>query len=194
MDTLGLITTFKYGALFLLSIVEGPVTMAATGFLYKLGHLLFFPAYIALLLGDLTGDIGWYAIGYHGGHHFIKRFGKYFSLTETSCKNLLVTFNKHEGKILFLSKLTMGFGFAVGTLFVAGMGKISLKKFIVTNLLGGLIWTAFLMFLGYSFGNIYLQISEGLRTITIIGSILVLLLALRGIRGYLKDRVAHRKL
>ena len=53
----------------------------------------------------------------------------------------------------------MGFGFAVVTLMVAGMLKVSFKRYVVINLFGGFIWTAMLLVIGYFFGNIYTLIT-----------------------------------
>ncbi len=188
MDLIQWMLAFKYPAIFFLSILEGPVTMAAVGFLLKLNYFSFLPAYLALLFGDLTGDIGWYAIGYYGAHRFIKRFGKFLSITEESSARISRIFRNHEGKILFLSKITMGFGFAVATLFTAGMSKVPLKKFIFLNFLGGLFWTGLMMLLGYTFGHVYLKISEGLRIVSIVVFIVILLLALKGFGSYVKTR------
>lgn len=193
MDWLALVLAFKYPALFVGAILEGPVLMTAAGFLYKLGYLSFWPAYFALLFGDLAGDVGWYWIGYHGAHRFIRRFGKFFGVTEESVKKLKVMFRKHEDKVLFINKITMGFGFTVGTLMAAGMSRVPLKKFVVLNFLGGLIWTGFLMALGYIFGNIYSQVAEGQRIVSIIVYIIIFLLALNGFAGYMRSRMLSNK-
>ena len=59
-----------------------------------------------------------------------------------------VFFHKHQDKILFISKITMGFGFAVATLFTAGLVKIPFKKYAMFNFLGGFVWTGFLLAVG----------------------------------------------
>jgi membrane protein DedA with SNARE-associated domain len=193
MDITEKLLLFQYPALFVLAILEGPVTSAAAGFLIKLGHFHWLPTYSALLLGDLAGDIGWYALGYHGAHRFIKRFGNFFGLSGTSNQRVIQLFKNHEGKILFLSKITMGFGLAVGVLFTAGMSRISFKKFLVLNFLGGLLWTAFLLFIGYTFGDIYLRISDGLKIVSAVFFGLVILLALKGYSIYVRNRLLATK-
>lgn len=193
MNLINLLLAFKYPAVFISASFEGPVTMAAVGFLFKLGYFALWPAYIALLLGDLAGDIGWYLLGKHGAHRFVRRFGKYFDLTEEKIQNIAPLFRKHEGKILFLSKMTMGFGFAVAILFTAGMSRVPLKKFIFLNILGGLPWTALVLFLGYTFGNIYLRVSNGLHIATLAFSVAIFLLALRGFSQYMKKALLARK-
>lgn len=188
MSTIDILLTFKYPALFLLTIFEGPVTMAAVGFLFKLGQLSLIPAFITLLIADLAADLGWYALGYHGGHRFIKRFGRFFNLTEESSKKVHRVFHAHPNKILFLSKITMGFGFAIAVLFTAGMSKISFKKYLLVNALGGILWTSFMLFLGYTFGKAYEKVTNGLHLAGIIFFAVLFLLALRGFQQYMKRR------
>jgi len=131
----------------------------------------------------------WYYIGYHGAHRFIKRFGKFFGVTEESVEKLKFLFKKHDSKIIFINKITMGFGFTLATLMAAGMSKVSLKKFIWLNFLGGLLWTGFLMMLGYVFGNIYMQISESLRVGSIVAYLVVFMLALNGFARYMRRQI-----
>lgn len=163
--------------------------MAAVGFLFKLGQLSIIPAFFTLLVADLTSDIGWYALGYHGGHRFVKRFGRFFNLNEQSLEKVHRLFNAHPSKILFLSKISMGLGFAIAILFTAGMSKVPFRKYLLMNLLGGLIWTSFMLFLGYTFGKAYGAVANGLHLGGIIFLAALLFFALRGFQQYLKKRI-----
>ncbi|MFA6993765.1 MAG: DedA family protein [Patescibacteria group bacterium] len=184
----------KYLAIFIASILEGPVTMAATGFLWHLGYFQLLPAYLCLLFGDLVGDIIWYYVGYFGGHQFVARFGRFVGLTEELGEKIKVFFRRHDNKILLISKMTMGFGFAVATLVTAGLARVPIKKFIAMNFLGGLIWTALLMALGYFFSNVYLLISEGLRVGFIVFIVLAVVLALYGFNRYIRGQFLKNKM
>ena len=174
------ISTYKYLIIFPVAIVEGPIIMVICGFLYHLGYLELAPTYIVLLLGDLAADFVWYAVGYHGASRFIKRWGHFFSLTENRVEKLKGLFNRHQGKILVISKLTMGFGFAVATLIAAGMSKVGFKKYALINIFGGFIWTALLMMLGYYFGELYVLIDASFKKIFLVGAIGIFILALYG--------------
>ncbi len=178
----------KYPALFIMALLEGPVTMAAAGFLLKLGYFSALPVYLVVLCGDLLGDSLWYSLGFFGGHRFVNKFGKFFGLNDALVLKFLGMFKQHEGKILFFSKLTMGFGFALATLIMAGMSKVRYRKFVSLNMCAGFIWTALLMTIGYVFGGVYVHISEGLRVVSVIGFILVLSLGLLGFRRYMMSR------
>lgn len=192
MDLLSLLLAGKYLALFVFAIIEGPVTMTAVGFLLRMDQLSFIPAFSAVLFGDLVGDVCWYALGYFGAHRFVRRLGRFFSLEEPMLEKIAKLFRRHEGWILFLSKITMGFGLAVGTLFTAGMSHVSLKKFIILNFLGGLIWTSFLLAIGYAFGHVYVQISFWMQIASMVSFILFLLGALAGFSRYAKRQILKK--
>ena len=162
--------------------------MVASGFSIKLGVLSALPAFLVLFTGDLVGDALWYALGYHVGHRLIKRFGRYVGLDEPLFQKISGRFHHHQNKILFFSKITMGFGFALATLITAGISRVSFKKFIALNFLGGLVWISFLLFLGYTFGNFYLQLSDGLRITTVVMFVVLFLLAIKGFGGYMQKR------
>ena len=194
MEILASLYAYRYLGIFLGTIVEGPVIMAAVGFLVRLGYFNFFLAYILMILGDLVGDVGWYYVGYFGANNFIRKFGRFFGINDEAMEKVKILFHRHHNKILFLSKITMGFGLSAPILLTAGISKVPIKKFIILNFLGGFIWTAFLMALGYFFGNIYLLISEGLR-VGFVGLIIVLISALLfGLGKYLRKEVLKNKI
>lgn len=169
---------YKYAAVFVAVFIEGPVVMTAVGFLIKLGYIQPLFAYAFLVLGDLTSDIAWYYTGYFGLFNIFSEFGKFIGFKKNISEKVAMLYRNHETKILFLSKVTMGLGFSLVVLVTAGILRVSLKKFAAINFLGGLVWTAFLVILGYLFGSIYLTIERGLRfsSLAILAVILFVLL------------------
>lgn len=162
LDFLG---SSRYVIVFMLSIVEGPVVMISSGFLYRLGQFDLLPLYIALVAGDFVADIGWYAVGRFGGGPLVRRYGKFLKLTPDVVNKIEERFKHHQNKILFISKITMGFGFALATLIVAGMLRVDFKKYVSLNFLGGFIWAGFLLVIGYYFGNIYASLEGPLKAL-----------------------------
>jgi membrane-associated protein len=173
------VLAYKYFIIFPLAIVEGPIIMVVSGFLLHLGYFDFWPLYLVLMVGDLAADVLWYGIGHHGARPFIKRYGHLLGITEALFLKLEEAFHAHHMKILFISKVTMGFGFAIATLIAAGATRVPLRQYILINFVGGFIWTGLLMAVGYVFGNFYLLIDEGLRIVFIVTlSIAILALVL----------------
>jgi len=180
---------YRYFVVFLLAIVEGPMVMVACGILLRLSFFYFWPVYLALMLGDFVADLGWYWMGRYGGRRFVARFGKYFSITPEVLDRLEIFFKKHQDKILIISKITMGFGFAVATLFTAGLIKVDFKKYAVFNFLGGFVWTGILLSAGYFFGQLYTLLGKGFKIAFIVFLAAVVSAALYGGGKYFKTHL-----
>lgn len=189
---LGYLATYRYVLIIPITIIEGPIVMVLCGFLLRFGTFDLIPLYAILMLADMIGDVGWYCVGRYWGLSFVKRFGRFFSITEKTLKRATELFNKHHNKILFISKITMGFGFAIVTLITAGITKVPFRKYLVFNVSGQFIWTAALLALGYGFGNIYTSIDKGFRDVAFVALIIIILAIVYGFGKYLKKRVGER--
>jgi membrane protein DedA with SNARE-associated domain len=184
----------KYFYIFIGAFFEGPIVMALAGFLVKTGHFNFWPAYGLLVAGDFTADVFWYYFGYLGSHRVIIRLGKYVGFNDKVYKKVRALFDKHDTKILIMSKVTMGLGLSLAVLITAGMSRVNIKKYIAINFFGGLIWVGFMVALGYYFGKIYLSIEQGLNSVFLGVMILAAILALFGFAGYMRERFNKNKL
>ncbi|MEI7688642.1 MAG: DedA family protein [Candidatus Nomurabacteria bacterium] len=178
----------KYILLFIGTILEGPVVMMASGFLYRLGSFSFFPMYLALVLGDFVADILWYCLGRYGTRNAIYKYGHYVGVTPETIERVENQFIKFHQKILIISKLTMGLGFAAVILVVAGMFKVPFKNYVILNLVGGFIWTAFLIAIGFFLGNIFLIIPGTLKIVFVFFILIAFVLGLRYANKYLKNK------
>lgn len=168
--------------------------MVISGFLYHLGYLDFIPAYLALVFGDLLGDLFWYAVGHFGARPFLRRHGKFFSITPEIFEKIENKFHNHQNKIILISKVTMGFGFALATLTIAGAVRVPFKNFVLMNLLGGLVWTAVLMIVGYFFGQLYNSIEQKFQIAFIVFLVVLLGGLFFGLGRYMRQRFLTNKL
>jgi membrane protein DedA with SNARE-associated domain len=164
MDIFGSIIVFleasKYPLIFLGCYIEGTVVMMGAGLLWHEGVVNFWPAYIALVMGDFLSDLMWYFIGYYAARKTIDKWGPRFGLTPENMAKVERRFHKYHTQILYISKLSMGFGLAVATLTTAGMLRVPLTRYIAINLSGGLVWVFAMMVVGYYFGNVLAYIPE----------------------------------
>lgn len=183
----------KYPLLFILAVVEGPFIMTFAGFLLKLGVLSFIPTFISLGLGDIVGDMAWYGLGYWGGKKNVKRLGKYLSMSESLIEKIEATLVRYQGRIIFFSKVTNGFGFGLATLIAAGIAKISPKRFLLYNFLGEFIWLGLLLFIGHSLGRLYLSLNKGFDMASTIAGFIVLALVLAGFANYMRNYFKNNK-
>ncbi len=184
-------TILVYAAIIVVAIIEGPILSILFGVLIKLGNFPFLQVYLALMIGDIIGDIGWYHIGRYFGMRFVRRFGKYFSITEENVGKVTRIFHKYHDKILLVSKLTSGFGFAMVTLMVAGMVKIPFWKYLSINVLGQFVWTGLLIALGYFLGHLYTTVSSILGKASIVVLFIIFIFALNGYRKYVANKMSE---
>lgn len=180
----------KYLVVFVLCIVEGPIVMISSGFLLRLGQFQLLPLYLSLMAGDFTADLGWYAVGRFGARKIINRYGHFLSVTPAVIAKIEKRFRTYQDKILFISKITMGFGFALATLIVAGMLHVPFKRYVILNFFGGFIWTAFLLAAGFFFGNIYSSIVGPFKIVFVVLLVIVILFGLRAInKHFIKSEI-----
>jgi membrane protein DedA with SNARE-associated domain len=176
----------KYILIFIGTIFEGPVVMMVSGFLYGLGKFDFLPMYLALVFGDFVADILWYCVGRFGTRDVLFKYGHFLSITPEILEKVENKFNKYHEKILIISKLTMGMGFAFIVLIVAGIFKVPFKSYVILNLIGGFIWTAIIVAIGYFLGNIFLMITGPMKIVFAIFILIAFILGIRYINKYLK--------
>lgn len=182
-------TIWVYVFMVLFACAEGPVLSMIFGVLIKLGYFSFLPVYIAIMAGDLLGDTFWYYLGFFYGHHFIKKFGKYFDITEESVEKVTKIFHKHKHPILFISKITNGFGFALATLMTAGIVKLPFGRYLIVNMMGQFIWSGFLIGIGYFFGNLYIAVNAVIGKMFIIAIFIIFILAAVRYMQYLQKKI-----
>ena len=189
MDAVSQVISFleasKYVLLFAGSYLEGTVVMMTGGILWHLGEVQFWPAYIALMLGDFLSDMMWYAIGYFGARRFVMRWGHFLNATPAVIEKAERRFHKHHTAILIVSKLTMGFGLAVPVLLTAGMLRVPLSRYIGINVLGGIVWIFAIMCVGYFFGNLLENLPPQSQLISGVAIVVGFFFAVRAINARL---------
>ena len=179
-----------YLVIILFACAEGPILSMIFGVLIKLNLFHFWPVYTALMLGDVLGDSAWYYVGRRYGHRFIARFGKYVNVTEEAVAKVTAVFHTYKHPILFISKISNGFGFSLVTLITAGMVKIPFGRYLFINLAGQFIWSGVLIGIGYFFSEAYLQVNTWFERIGLIAAFIILVTAFIGYTKYLKKKIS----
>lgn len=156
------------------SLIFAAGTFAAIGAFDVL--LLFVILTTAAILGDTVNYwIGHY-IGpkvFHKETRFIKK--KYLEKTHNF-------YERYGGKTIIIARfIPIIRTFAP---FVAGIGAMNYSKFILYNVIGGIVWVALFIFGGYYFGNIPLVKNNFSLVIIVI----VLISILPGIIEYIRHR------
>jgi membrane protein DedA with SNARE-associated domain len=133
-----------------LSVVEGPVVSAATGFLSAQGYFGWKLAIALLVCGDLAGDLIYYWIGRTGAAP-LSGLGRRLGLRGAVSPELQRNLKEHSTKMLLIGKWTHSIGCLV--LVGSGMLRLPLPRFLLVNLLATLPKSAALFAFGYFAGN-----------------------------------------
>ena len=144
-----------------------------------------FVLYWLVILAGILGDTVNYWIGHYigprafsGNIRFLKK--EYLDRTHAF-------YEKHGGKTIILARfIPIIRTFAP---FVAGIGAMSYGKFITYNIVGGLLWVASFLSLGYFFGN--LPVVEKNFSLVIIAIILISVMP--AVIEFIKEKMRTRK-
>ena len=166
-----------YGVLLIIGIIEGPYVSMLCGAILATGYLSFWPVYLVLMIGDLVGDVAWYFIGYYFGEKFLERFGKRFGITERHVERVKNVFHVRKRLLLFVSKISNGFGFAIPVLFSAGVSRVPFSHYIGINIVGQFVWSGILITVGYFFGDLYLKVNSVMGKISVLVILIVIVFA-----------------
>lgn len=140
----------------LASVAEGPIVSVLAAFQARQGVFEILPLALALLAGDLLGDLGFYLLGRQGLDRLRMSWRHRLGLGPARTASLARHFDRYGGRTLILGKLTHSAGAAV--LVAAGLTRMPVRSFLTFNLIAALPKTAALMALGYFAGDATAQI------------------------------------
>jgi membrane protein DedA with SNARE-associated domain len=187
-----LILQYRYIFLVPAALAWGLLVCMLVGVAVRLGTLELVPAYAAVMLGELIGDVFWYWAGWRWGERFANRFGKYVGIDRLHIELAERLFRKYDQLILLASKLTTGFGFAIPILFTAGMTHMSFFRYMRANFIGQFFWSGGLIAIGYFFGDLYLRVNNVFEKATVVSLAVILILLFIGFARYMRRRMMAR--
>lgn len=154
---------YGYWLMLPLMIIEGPVVTLLSAMMASLGAFNVFVVFLLSIAGDLIGDVLFYYFGYRFGLGFVRGMGKYIGITEKLVSRMEKYFECHGGKTIFLVKSTTGLCWA--TFVTAGIVKMDFRKFLKYSFYGGIIWSGFLVAMGYFYGYLWREIRDNIKWI-----------------------------
>ncbi|MBK9387067.1 MAG: DedA family protein [Planctomycetes bacterium] len=106
---------------------------------------------LLLIVAAILGDAVNYALGRKLGRRLMERQSKWF-LKKEHIERTARFYARHGGKTVVLARFVP----IVRTFapFVAGMGAMWYRKFLLFNVVGGIVWVVLFVVAGYAFGNI----------------------------------------
>ncbi|MED4204937.1 DedA family protein [Neobacillus mesonae] len=123
------------------------------GLLIDQRSLTFLPAVLAAFFGAFTGMLSAYVVGKYIGSPFIHKYGKYVGITEER-------WFKVKNKYMRNVRKTIVFGFYMPGIrqispYFAGINKISFLDFLLSSILGTVLWILPFILAGYYAGSAF---------------------------------------
>ncbi|MFZ3062317.1 MAG: DedA family protein [Actinomycetota bacterium] len=138
-------------------------------------------AFLAAVLGDNLG----YFIGLRGGRPFLKKYERYFFVSEKRLRAVERYYKNHGGKTVFIARFT-AFLRALAAI-TAGVSRMEYKKFFLYDLLGALVWAPVVSILGYFLGYNWPLLEKILNRIGL-GMLIIFVLIIVGVYVYRRRR------
>jgi membrane protein DedA with SNARE-associated domain len=192
-----LIDTFGYWGVFGGMVVESAniplpseVIMPLGGLAAAQGTLNIWLVILAGTMGNVTGSLISYAIGYYGGRPFIDRYGKYIFFTHEDMDKAEKWFGKYGHEAVFISRVL-----PVVRTFIslpAGIARMSLTKFIIYTFIGSFIWCTIWAYIGFILGKNWETLHHQLRWLDYLVAAAILALIIYWVAKKIKEKRAAK--
>jgi membrane protein DedA with SNARE-associated domain len=183
-----LLTVYGYWAVLAFVSIEsigipfpGETMLIAAAIFAGSTHQLFIPFVIAAAAaGAILGDNIGFFIGRQGGFRLLRRYGRYIFLDERKLKLGQYLFKKHGGKVVFFGRFVAVLrAFAA---FLAGTNRMTWRRFLVFNALGGIVWATIYGLGGYYLGKDINRLTGPIGTVTIVLAIIAVIASIIFVR------------
>lgn len=153
-----IVKLFGYPGLFVMAFLEStfiPIpsaaTMVPTGYLVHQGEMNLFMALGVSTAGCIGGALFNYVIARFLGRRFLVAYGHYMLFGPEKMEKLDAFFARHGEISMFTGRLMPGVRHVIS--FPAGLAHMNVKKFCLYTGLGGGLWMATLICVGYLIGD-----------------------------------------
>lgn len=149
---LALTVVFLFPALeasaFIGVVVPGEAAILIGGALAAQGRIPLWAALAAAILGAITGDTVGYAVGRRWGERMLPRLSRRRARKLEEAEAFL---RRHPGWTIALGRFPPGIRtFVPGA---AGMSRVGYRAFLVSNVVGAVVWGTTFVLLGYAAGR-----------------------------------------
>ncbi|HMJ21348.1 MAG TPA: DedA family protein [Terriglobales bacterium] len=156
--------------------VPGETILLLASFLAYSEHKLALPWIIlvgvcAATLGDNLG----FAIGFYGGRRLLERYQKTLHLRPGVIARGEQLFARYGAATIFVARFIAGMRIIAGPL--AGVMRMSWRKFLLFNFLGALLWVTTIASVGYLFGKHWDALVDLVQDANLAVAVVVVLLA-----------------
>jgi membrane protein DedA with SNARE-associated domain len=147
MTAAQLIMKYGYLAIFVGSVVEGETILILAGFAAHQGYLSFPKVLVSAFFGGVLGDQVFFVLGRLYGQQMLARFPSLLRHVE-KVNRLILRFHS-----LVIILVRFMYGLRVAGPIVIGASGLAAWRFVLFNLLGGVVWAVLVGGVGYLFGK-----------------------------------------
>lgn len=158
--------------------IPSELILPLAGYLVAQGRMTLVGAVLAGTAGSMLGALLLYGLGRRYGEERLKRFaerhGRWLTLTPRDIDRVSRWFARHGSWAVFVCRLIPGLRSLISI--PAGIHRMSLTKFLIASVLGTLLWTGLLVWLGQLLGENFEQIGHYIDPVTkvVLGGLLVI--------------------
>jgi uncharacterized membrane protein YdjX (TVP38/TMEM64 family) len=167
------VKSLGYFGIFIMTFIESTfipipaeITLIPAGYLVQKGEMSGPLVLLVSALGTLGGALANYYIAYFFGRLLFIDKGKYFFLNQSKLNKIEQFFAEHGAISVFTGRFLPGVKHFIS--FPAGLAKMNLKLFVLYTSIGGTIWCAILITLGYVIGENEFLIKKYLKQFNLI--------------------------
>src|SRR5579872_5937457 len=147
-----------YAGIFVLMAIESSLVpvpaelvMPPAGYWVAKGEMEAVAALAAGVLGSIAGSLANYGLAHWLGRGFVRRFGKYFFLSEASLERSERYFASHGEISVLMGRMLPVLRHLISI--PAGIARMSIPRFVGYTALGALLWCGVLTAIGYVLGR-----------------------------------------
>lgn len=154
--------------------VPGETILLLACFLAYSEHELRLPWII--LVGTIAATVGdnlGFALGYYGGRPLLARYQSLFRIQQKTLARGEELFARYGAVTVFFARFVFGMRIIAGPM--AGVLRMSWRKFTIFNFLGATLWVTVISGAGYLFGQHWERLARNIKRIDTLAAILLLL-------------------
>jgi membrane protein DedA with SNARE-associated domain len=156
--------------------VPGETILLLASFLAYSEHDLRLPWIIAVAIVAATlGDNLGFMVGYYGGRPLLLRYQSIFRIKNATITRGEELFAKYGAVTVFFARFVFGMRIITGPM--AGVLRMSWRKFAIFNFLGAAVWVTVISMVGYLFGRHWERLQQGLKRFDVVVLGVVVLIA-----------------
>lgn len=178
LEIVWFVESLGYFGVFIMTFIESTfipipaeITLIPAGYLVHKGEMNGILVLLVSTIGTLAGSTANYYIAYFFGRRLFTKKGKYFFMNQSKLEKIEKFFASHGAISVFTGRFLPGIKHFIS--FPVGLAKMDIKSFCVYTLLGGAIWCAILISLGYLIGENEFLIKKYLKQVNFVLLILV---------------------